>query len=337
MADKLSQEEIDALINSFQTGGEELVESLTAKDASEKDYRLYDFNRPEKFSIENLKSIERIAITFSKNLSQTLTTRMRTPFNVEFSSIEQIPFVTDYADIMTKDYYAFCVTDLGNPELHEIVVELDLAFIMAVHRRLLGNEIPKELGERKVLTTIEQLTALKILDNIIYENLETAFDSVASVNPSFVTLQTDSQLLKITSATDMIALVTLTLSCEYWNTTIRLVIPFESVEEVIDKFTVENIMEFSPNKKNKSYKKEIEKGLENVLQEVYISVGESQITIKELSELQEGDFLKFNNKVIEPVKGYASGVHKFNCLIGKEGNKKAIRFLNFTDNAGEGM
>lgn len=325
--DKLSQDEIDVLISSFQTGGEEAIEM----DNSKKEYREYDFNRPEKFSIDNLQSIERIANTFSKNVSQTLTARLRSPISIEFAGVEQVAFVTDYADTMTKDYYGFFVTDLGHPDLHEIVVEIDLALIMAIHKRWLGNELPKALGERKPLTDIELLTARKLVENVVYENLEIAFNSVAQINPSFVLFQTDSTLLKITSGTDMVALVNLNVNYEHWQTTIRLVIPYESVEPVIDKLTVENIMEFSHNRKKNNYREEIEKGLENVEEEIHVAVGETMMTLSELAEIEIGDFLKFDTKVTDSVKGYAAGVHKFNCLIGRDRNKKAFRFLSYNE------
>lgn len=323
--DKLSQNEIDALISSFQTGGEDAIEMDNSK------YKAYDFNRPEKFSIDNLQSIERIANTISKSVSQSLTARLRTPINVDFAGVEQVAFVADYADTMTKDYYGFFITSLGHPDLHEMVVEIDLALIMAIHKRWLGNELPKTLGERTPLTDIEQLTAVKLLESVIYENLETAFDSVAPISPKFIAYQTDSTLLKITSGTDMVALVNLTVSNEHWQSTIRLVIPYESVEPIIDKLTVENIMEFSHNKKKNNYREDIEKGLKNVVEDIYVNVGETVMTVSELAEIEIGDFLRFDNKVTEPVKGYAAGVHKFNCLIGKDRSKKAFRFLNYTE------
>ncbi|MFP3725762.1 flagellar motor switch protein FliM [Priestia filamentosa] len=325
--EKLSQDEIDVLISSFQAGGEEAVE----QDSLKKEYREYDFNRPEKFSIDNLQSIERIANTFSKNVSQTLTGRLRAPISVEFASVEQVAFVTDYADTMTKDYYGFFVTNLGHPDLHEIVVEIDLAFIRAIHKRWLGNEFPKTLGDRAPLTDIDLLTAKKLVENIVYENLELAFNSVAPISPSFVLYQTDSTLLKITSGTDMVALVTMNVVYEHWQTTIRLVIPYESVEAVIDKLTVENIMEFSNKKKKKSYREDIEKGLENVEEEVHVTVGETTLTLNELVEIEVGDFLRFDNKVTNSVKGYAAGAYKFDCLIGKDRNRKAFRFLKYKE------
>lgn len=325
--EKLSQDEIDVLISSFQTGGEEAIE----QENSKKDYREYDFNRPEKFSIDNLQSIERIANTFSKNVSQTLTGRLRAPITVEFAGVEQVAFVTDYADIMTKDYYGFFVTSLGHPDLHEIVVEIDLAFIRAIHKRWLGNELPKTLGDRVPLTDIDLLTAKKLIENIVYENLEVAFNSVAPISPSLALYQTDSTLLKITSGTDMVALVNLNVVSEHWQTTIRLVIPYESVEAVIDKLTVENIMEFTNNKKKNDYREEIEKGLKNVEEEVYVTVGETTMHLDELVRIEVGDFLKFDNKVTDSLKGYAAGVYKFDCLIGRDKNKKAFRFLKYKE------
>ena len=55
MADVMSQEEIDKLLNQLSTGeldAEELVET------TERQVREYDFSRPSKFSKEHLRTLE---------------------------------------------------------------------------------------------------------------------------------------------------------------------------------------------------------------------------------------------------------------------------------------
>lgn len=332
MAEKLSQTEIDALFASVQAG--ESVEELKKGKKEKRDYEQYDFNRPEKFSLENLKSLETISTTFAKTVAQTMTAKLRTPIQVEFNSFDQVPFTTEYADVLNKDEYAFCVTDLGHVDLHEIVIELDLAFLVNIHKRWLGGEFPKDLNKRRPLTDIEQNTLAKFLKVCVYENLEDAFNTVAEINPTFMKYETDPQMLKIAPNNDMVALITMDVKCEDWSTTLKLCIPFFSIESVIDRLTSESIREFQSSKKKKGYQKEIEKGLQNVVESIHVGIGEVMMTLDELASLQQGDYLKLDKRLTETVKGYAAGVHKFDCYIGREGKQKAFMFKNFKDENG---
>lgn len=329
MSEKLTQSEIDALFASVQAGGN--VEELKKEKKERIEYEQYDFNRPEKFSLENLKSIEAISTSFAKSATQTISAKLRTPIQVEFSSYDQVPFTTEYADVLNKDEFAFCVTDLGHPDMHEIVIELDLAFAINVHRRNFGGESLKDFNTRRPLTDFEQISLSKFLKTCIYDNLEDAFGSVAEINPSFVKYETDPQMLKVAPNNDMMALITLDLKSKDWSTTLKLCIPFFSIEGVIDRLTSESIREFKPTKKKKSYQKEIEKGLQNVVESVHVSVGEVMMTLDELADLQEGDFIRLDKRLEEPVKGYAAGVHKFDCFIGRDGNKKSFLFKQFKE------
>lgn len=332
MSDKLSQSEIDALFGAYKEGGESVVDELKAASAKGKvEYRQYDFDRPEKFSIDNLRSLEILSQTFAKQLGMIMTSRLRSQVRVEFKEIEQIPFTSEYADKMIKDYYAFCVTDLGHPDVSEIVVELDLAFVVGVHKKNLGGSLPKELTKRRPLSDFEQVSLTKILKTMIYEVLEISFANVVPLYPKFIAYETDSQLLKITSNNDMVALITFNVSNGDWETTVRLVIPFNSIEGIVDKLTAEHILEVSPNKKKKVFRKDIEKGLENVEEDVHVSIGNIEMTLDELSALSVGDVIKLNRKLNEPSKGYAAGIHKFDCIIGKDNSKKAFKFVKFLD------
>ena len=75
-----------------------------------------------------------------------------------------------------------------------------------------------------------------------------AFESVVAIKPTFVTTETDPNALKITTASDIISLLNVNMKTDFWNTTVRIGIPFLSVEEIMDKLTSENIVEHSSDK-----------------------------------------------------------------------------------------
>lgn len=325
----LSQSEIDALLTSIKEGGEGAIEEIEKKRREQGDYKPYDFNRPEKFSRENLRSLETIAVTFAKTVSQTLSARLRSSIQVDFLNVEQIPFTSEYADKMSKDYFGFCIVDMGHPEMHEIVIEIDLAFILAAHRRWQGGEMEKKFETRRPISDIEQITLAKMMKSIFFPDLEDVFQSVAEINPRYVKYESDPALLRVTAATDMAAIVIFEVACNEWKTTMKLVIPFHNVEGVIDRLTTEKVRELRKNQKNKNYRQEIAKGLGKVEEDVHISIGETMMTIDELSKIQTGDYIRLDSKIDLPSKVFAAGIHKFNGYIGKNKSRKAFRFVDF--------
>lgn len=327
MGDKLSQNEIDALLNAMQENGSEVIEQMKEESTKKKDFQDYDFASPDKFNVENKKSIESICKTFAKNFGQVLTTRYRSPIEIEIVSIEQISFVPEYTGL-PKEQCAFCITDLGHRDLQEIVIEFDLDFILKIHDRALGGTLNRKEVHRKLLSDAEQVTLINLLDNLVYPNLQEAFNTVTETYPRFISYEYDPEFLRITSSTDMAILITFNINHSFWNSTMRLCIPFNAVEGIIEKLTTENVREFKSNKKRKSFEKAMKLGLVNVEEEVKITIGGTEISFEDLKELGVGDVIRLNTKINESSKGYVSDIHRFDCSLGENGIKKAIQVTN---------
>ncbi|MGG2015765.1 flagellar motor switch protein FliM [Bacillus sp. S10(2024)] len=325
--DKLSQDQIDELLRAMNEGAE--MPDFAQEAEKKEKFQEYDFNRPEKFGVEHLRSLQTIAINFGKQTSQSLAARMRLPVDLEPPTVEQVPFTTEYVEKMPKDYYLYCVIDLGLPNLGEIVVEMDLAFIIYIHECWLGGDSKRDFTLRRPLTSFEFLT-LDNLFTVICDNLKRAFEGVSEIQPHLVATETDPNALKITTASDIISLLNVNMKTEYWNTTVRLGIPFLSVEEIMDKLTSENIVEHSSDKR-KTYFTEVEAEIQKVRKPVHIAIGEHKISIGSLKQLEEGDIIPLQTKVTNQLRGYVDGKHKFNCFIGKDGTRKAFLFKNFAE------
>ena len=74
---------------------------------------------------------------------------------LEPSTVEQVPFTSEYVEKMPKDYYLYCVIDLGLPELGEIVIEIDLAFVIYIHECWLDGDSKRNFTMRRPLTAFE--------------------------------------------------------------------------------------------------------------------------------------------------------------------------------------
>ena len=81
MAEILSQSEIDALLNALQTG--EVDAESIKQQKNEKKIRIYDFRRPNKFSKEQLNTIEVISENYCRLITTFLSGQLRARVQVK--------------------------------------------------------------------------------------------------------------------------------------------------------------------------------------------------------------------------------------------------------------
>ncbi len=111
MSDVLSQNEIDALLSALSTGEVDVNE--IEEEAHEKKVRQYDFSRPDKFSKEQLRTLEIIHDNLGRLVNNFLSAYLRSYIDVavlstqsmvysEFSNSVPTPailFIVDFAPL----------------------------------------------------------------------------------------------------------------------------------------------------------------------------------------------------------------------------------------------
>ncbi len=125
----------------------------------------------------------------------------------------------------------------------------------------------------------------------------------------------------------MMALVSVDIKSEFWISTMRIGVPFFSVEEIMNK--LENVVEYTFDKR-RNFDAEVEQELHQVEKEARIRVGEIKTTWKELNKLEVGDVLLTETHIRDTLKGYVTEKWKFECYMGKSGNQKAVKFMRHT-------
>ena len=110
MADVLSQSEIEALLASLSadTGGSSApldagpamsmgsmpmsMGPSRAGPARPISYEVYDFRRPDKFSKDQLRTLQITHETFARLLASSLSGYLRTMVHIDLISVEQVPY-----------------------------------------------------------------------------------------------------------------------------------------------------------------------------------------------------------------------------------------------------
>lgn len=138
MADILSQEEVDLLLNAVAEGDLDIESRELERPAAEfRDTAIYDFRRPERVSKEQLKGLQSLFENFARELSIMLPPFLRTVVRVDLVSIDQLTY--DEFILSVSRPTALSVVNM-NPLEGNCVIELSPPLVFPIVDRVLGGE-----------------------------------------------------------------------------------------------------------------------------------------------------------------------------------------------------
>ncbi|HME58948.1 MAG TPA: FliM/FliN family flagellar motor switch protein [Terracidiphilus sp.] len=191
MVDKtLKQNEIDALFQAALSAAPEARKTEARARAV-----AYNFSSAGQISTEQLRAISMLNDLFARNLTHNLAAWLRTRFQVNLVSAEQIPFSEFLLRIPEISYVASVRME---PLGALAVLQLDLALAPPIIDLLLGGE--GRDGALRELTDIEE-SILASLVEIICRELTAAWQPVG-LNFNFERRQMQTQVARIMSVTE---------------------------------------------------------------------------------------------------------------------------------------
>src|SRR5256712_9989636 len=234
MSKTLSQWEIDALLNTI--GSEDAAAALSGAPqlATDRQVKLYDFRRPDKFSKEHIRAIQNIHETYARVTASSLSSYLRSPTTVSLSSIEQVVY----------DEY---VHQLANPTLvnlvelqplaGRIVVERNMNIGLAMLDRITGGAGQVNL-RRNELTDIE-MALLRSLGATISAGLRDGWTAVADLQPVLVETVLNADLVQAALPGDIGALLLFEIHTLGLSGTISICVPHPVIEPLMDRLNTQ--------------------------------------------------------------------------------------------------
>ncbi len=125
MADILSQEEIDAVLQVVDEDGDAAVVDTTPHPEDQKRVVIYDFKRPNRVSKEQLRAIKGIHDELARNLASQISSIMRSIVEIRLHSVDQmtygeflmsLPSPTSFNVFSIKPHDGNCVLEI-NPSI----------------------------------------------------------------------------------------------------------------------------------------------------------------------------------------------------------------------------
>ncbi len=321
MADILSQEEVDVLLNAVSEGDIETEEISAAEALDARDLISYDFRRPERVSKEQLKGLQGLFEAIAREVSIVLPPFLRTVVRVDLVSIDQLTY--DEFILSVSRPTSLAVINMS-PLDGTAVLELNLDMIFPIIDRLLGGSGAAQQHPRE-LTEIENRIAHRII-LMILDCLKRSWSHLVDFKLSVVNQESDPLIVQIVGGGEMIILVGYEVYIGERVGTMNWCIPLMVLNPVLDQITQQTHYR---RQMSRDLARRVQKQLRRLIHKCEVPVdailGKAQLPLSEIAALRVGDIVQLDSDVNSPVKLEAAGLTRFTAWPGRHGERSAVR------------
>lgn len=282
----LSQEEIDSLLKAISTGE---VDTTEYSHCNQKKVKIYDFRRPDRFTKENITMLQKIHEIFARLTALSLSSQLQENCNIYIASVDQIRYDEFIRSIPNPTTLAVVNLDpLKGSGLLEIDPRITYAFLSKIFGASEISNVDDDCKtlQYRELTDIELSTMEGVVVRML-GNLRESWSNVLDLRPRLGNIECNLKFAQIVPSDDMCVLITFGCIIGEVEGLINLLIPYITLENIVDKLTVSHMFSFlikEDMKENKNY-------------DVYCEVEMYQgvISLLELKQIKKGSFIQLSD------------------------------------------
>jgi len=317
--DFLSQEEIDLLLQSL--GKEEGEEKKELK------YEPFNIDELERISPTRLVKLEQVINRWIASATAELRGMV---FNLDTISISDIK-TEKISDFVLKIPLPAAIAVLSIEALNgRMYLVLDTRLIYTIISIIFGGPAQPYKVEGKSFTKFE----MKIINNLISilsKHLDAAWQElIREGNIQFAGIEDNPRRLITISRNEIVIVVTLEVEIEGFRGNVYLAIPMKTIEPIKELLR-------TTESESGGFRDVILSTLLTtpvILEAVFPLF---RMSVGEVLELKEGDFIPLNRKASESVLIKVSGVPFFEGILGESAGHKAVKIKAFTEVAPRGV
>ncbi|GAB6180214.1 flagellar motor switch protein FliM [Desulfotomaculum defluvii] len=325
----LSQGEIDSLLAAMLSG-EVAQEAIEYKE--EKKYKHYDFRRPNKFTKEQLRTLQVLHEGYARLLSNFLSGYLRTPITIEIASIGQFTYEEFINSVPSPTVITiFSLAPLKGSAL----LETNLQFLFPIIDLQFGGpgEMPLKIRE---LTDIELSVSNKIIKQLL-DHLTISWKDTMSVTPKVESIDANPHLHQLMSPNDIVVVITFSTGVGgEVRGLINLCLPYSLLDPILSKFSMANQF-IKPTEQEQSELTALEFWLGESDVAISVIAGDADISVKDFLQLQVGDVLPLNRGFTQDLDMLIDDELKYKVQVGTVGQSLAVQVTSLAEEAWENV
>jgi flagellar motor switch protein FliM len=300
-------------------GGPMSVSSI----AQQRPAKLYDFRRPDKFSKEHLRSLRILHESFARMLGSSLTSYLSAGVQVRLTMLEQGTY-DEYIQSLPTPTVIYVVGLAPLPG--QAVVELNLPVARVLIDRLLGGT-GAPTARTAEMTEIE-LALLKTIGQFILSSLREAWSNVVPLRPTMQEPVLSPELAQFATMAEATVMLVLEVSLFKTTGTISMCIPYQVLQPVLDSLTTQVWFGGTPTRaQDGDSRDQMGDRISQVTLPITVELGETELTVQALLELQTGQVLRLNTSANGPLPIRVDDRVKFEGQAGLSGRNLAVQIV----------
>jgi flagellar motor switch protein FliM len=287
----------------------------------------YDFRRPEKFSRDQLRTMRGIHEQFTRLLNSTLAGYLRTSVQFTLDAVEQ----ASYEEFTSQAgdgslIYVITLDPLPAPLLLEVSAEL----VFTSLDRLLGGT-GRRLHLERDTTEMERALFKENWLMPVLDNLRAAWQNIVELSPSISAVDTNAGFVQIALPSDVVVAVTTSAAIGDGEGVVRFCYTYATLEPIVPQLDTQRLIATGPGRRQPEEVEHLRRGLAAVRVPIIVRLGEAEVTMSELLELQAGDVIRLSTLVEQEVEVLVNGELKYQARPGMVKHHLAVRLTTILD------
>jgi flagellar motor switch protein FliM len=325
MADILSQEEIDALLNVVEENGDDVLEGGEDNFLPQREVTLYDFKRPNRVSKEQLRAIKGIHDKMSRSLASQISSIMRSIVEIQLHSVDQMTYGEFLMSLPNPtSFNVFSVKPLSGSG----IIEINPSIAFPMLDRLLGGK-GEPFDASREFSDIESSLFETIL-RVMMSTMKEAWEPVMEIYPTIESKESSPNVVQIVAQNEIVVMVVMEIIIGHSSGMMNICYPVISLEPVLPKLASRDLM-LNETSIKKSRNPELQVLLGGAKIDIEANLGNADLTMADILEIQVGDVLRLSSAADDIVTVSVDGKERFRGEIGLRRFRKSISITEIID------
>lgn len=324
MAKILSQAEIDALLS---TVVEDTAESEQLVGGPPRRVVLYDFKHPSLISKEQMRLLENIHESFSRNFGVFLSAQLRMIVEIELLAIDQLLYSEFVMSIASPG--VLYVMDIEEPE-GQVIVELSPSLVIFIVEKLFGGKGLFSASVSRPVSAIEQKIMRRVIERATQE-LSNVWSPVAPIKTDISRYESNPEFIQIIASAEPVVVVSLQIKVHDNKTLMNFCYPYRWLSEIVSRPDIQDRLQFGEEGSSSEERELLEDHLLKTTSPIRATLGGTTITIQDFINLQVGDLLVLQVRPDEESFVLVKDKPMFKGVIGRRDQYRAILITDFVE------
>jgi flagellar motor switch protein FliM len=324
MAQVLSQDEVDALLNAVnddEAGGEKAADNGAFGEVEgQENIQPYDLTNQDRVIRGRMPILEIIYERFIRQFRVSLSNSLRKISTISMISTDLLKF-GEFVNTLPIPS-CMCImrfNELRGPAL--IVFESKLAYAI-IDSYFGGTDRPFTKIEGKEFTSIELSFMRRVMD-MAMNDLEEAWAPVHRIDAQYIRTEINPQFVGVVPPSDVIITTTFEVEFESASGTIMVVIPYSTIEPI--KHKLSSSYQTENDVVDNLWTQSMNEHVGQAIATAIVKLGDTSMTVGDLVSLQVGDIIPLSQEVAGEIDIEIEGVKKLKCLAGEYKGNRAVQ------------